>query len=205
MAARGLSPRVRGNHNDIAYHGRAAGSIPACAGEPGGRAYYHAIKEVYPRVCGGTGNAPYLAPGFDGLSPRVRGNLWPILLAACTVRSIPACAGEPARFLRLSRSYKVYPRVCGGTGSAWGGVRYRMGLSPRVRGNLFAQAFSAPRLRSIPACAGEPVTRFHSASTSKVYPRVCGGTHRRQRPLDSGKGLSPRVRGNRGLRPPDPR
>ena len=53
-SAKGLSPRVRGNlehwHNPYG----PAGSIPACAGEPGflrraGRDY-----PVYPRVCGGT-------------------------------------------------------------------------------------------------------------------------------------------------------
>ena len=53
----GLSPRVRGNRARRAFIPKRHRSIPACAGEPanaGGRA---ADSEVYPRVCGGTGNA----------------------------------------------------------------------------------------------------------------------------------------------------
>ena len=50
----------------------------------------------------------------------------------------------------------VYPRVCGGTDvyDRWG--EDRGGLSPRVRGNLYASVKNGIDLRSIPACAGEP-------------------------------------------------
>ena len=50
---------------------------------------------VYPRVCGGTQLAVFMATLDQGLSPRVRGN--PMrggAMAAC-LGSIPACAGEP--------------------------------------------------------------------------------------------------------------
>ena len=51
--------------------------------------------------------------------------------------------------------------------------------------------------RSIPACAGEPITPSWAKRAMKVYPRVCGGT--RHAPLKdlANVGLSPRVRGNR--------
>ena len=50
-----------------------------------------------------------------GLSPRVRGNHARRPDAVHRRRSIPACAGEPAKSdLRQSRR-GVYPRVCGGT------------------------------------------------------------------------------------------
>ena len=50
-----------------------------------------------------------------GLSPRVRGNHHYHLENTLSVRSIPACAGEP--FLKLAEESheRVYPRVCGGT------------------------------------------------------------------------------------------
>ena len=50
----GLSPRVRGNHEDSVHRFWHERSIPACAGEP--RAYIRMIatRRVYPRVCGGT-------------------------------------------------------------------------------------------------------------------------------------------------------
>ena len=118
---------------------------------------------------------------------------------------------------------RVYPRVCGGTASAGGSIRYW--------------------LRSIPACAGEPRWEpdrrrrpqsglsprvrgnrsyhlKHLTILLKVYPRVCGGTSDLKRltsfdqlngsiPACAGEpwilrrfkdvlpGLSPRVRGNR--------
>ena len=53
-AARGLSPRVRGNPDG--RRGRRCGqrSIPACAGEPVAVALRASVVGVYPRVCGGT-------------------------------------------------------------------------------------------------------------------------------------------------------
>ena len=50
--------------------------------------------------------------------------------------------------------------------------------------------------RSIPACAGEPITQEGLPCATKVYPRVCGGTHVRISPESTPRGLSPRVRGN---------
>ena len=76
-------PRVCGGTRG---HPRCAGdegSIPACAGEPGGSST-GSDGRVYPRVCGGTAEgtcsqAIRVYPGelIEGLSPRVRGNLWP--------------------------------------------------------------------------------------------------------------------------------
>ena len=50
----GLSPRVRGNRPIIPGTATTAGSIPACAGEPGHRTRATHRPRVYPRVCGGT-------------------------------------------------------------------------------------------------------------------------------------------------------
>ena len=54
MASRGLSPRVRGNHNLAVGALRCIGSIPACAGEPWTWIPLRSMTRVYPRVCGGT-------------------------------------------------------------------------------------------------------------------------------------------------------
>ena len=70
-------------------------SIPACAGEPSVTVSVITHIWVYPRVCGGTNNAPCNLHGHDGLSPRVRGNL---------------LEGE-----HEETRGPVYPRVCGGT------------------------------------------------------------------------------------------
>ena len=52
---------------------------------------------------------------------------------------------------------------------------------------------------SIPACAGEPKNHLRPSGQRIVYPRVCGGTPRRREVSGAFTGLSPRVRGNRGL------
>ncbi len=91
----GLSPRVRGNPNDVTRMRDAAGSIPACAGEPGCLPRLWESERVYPRVCGGTERARAFYVVVNGLSPRVRGNPSRSSTQKFEVGSIPACAGEP--------------------------------------------------------------------------------------------------------------
>ena len=214
---RGLSPRVRGN---LACPGRRLGderSIPACAGEPQQDHISRRAGQVYPRVCGGTKVACGLLLRLRGLSPRVRGNLGTAVPSDAAGLSIPACAGEPPQHGVPPFSDEVYPRVCGGTPPqnreattprvyprVCGGTRQPApvsgdlkGLSPRVRGNLGRPRTREPAGRSIPACAGEPVPAFGHRGRTGVYPRVCGGTPKRDRAEYMRKGLSPRVRGNR--------
>ena len=78
LVAPGLSPRVRGNRAAAGSSAAFSGSIPACAGEPGGWRQNPSGGGVYPRVCGGTGGAPEAAVAVAGLSPRVRGNRYDI-------------------------------------------------------------------------------------------------------------------------------
>ena len=70
----GLSPRVRGNPHPGPDPPRAAGSIPACAGEPPIPVPISSCGTVYPRVCGGTFSDCLRDRVHQGLSPRVRGN-----------------------------------------------------------------------------------------------------------------------------------
>ena len=93
----GLSPRVRGNLPLPEKRHRRGGSIPACAGEPVRVHTERRQPEVYPRVCGGTKEYAAVSVSGQGLSPRVRGNPSTASGPSCQSRSIPACAGEPAR------------------------------------------------------------------------------------------------------------
>ena len=194
----GLSPRVRGNQPDPrAANGRRR-SIPACAGEPVVTAADDHPHEVYPRVCGGTKISLAVLFAVLGLSPRVRGNPAGDAGATARPRSIPACAGEPRQGKTPLYRPVVYPRVCGGTAVRQRAVQHLMGLSPRVRGNRRAPARRPAPDGSIPACAGEPDSCGQLGGGVRVYPRVCGGTFGG---LPFGlpvRGLSPRVRGNRG-------
>ena len=74
------------------------------------------------------------------------------------------------------------------------------GLSPRVRGNQDDDPRVRGHVRSIPACAGEPHHPGKENLRAQVYPRVCGGTARVSFANAAPRGLSPRVRGNRGER-----
>ncbi len=192
----GLSPRVRGNRSDAVRRRAAVGSIPACAGEPGLFSPFLPPRQVYPRVCGGTlfDNSDRLF--LFGLSPRVRGNRIMQLTLWQQKRSIPACAGEPARCAVRRNCAVVYPRVCGGTQLFASRRIPILGLSPRVRGNRYPSHRQGIRSRSIPACAGEPQIGIAAAAKERVYPRVCGGTGNLIIPSSDALGLSPRVRGN---------
>ena len=152
----GLSPRVRGNPTTARAVWASPRSIPACAGEPGRWCTRWGLRRVYPRVCGGTYPALPPPPPPAALSPRVRGNLCTPPTASPFAGSIPACAGEPPPDPGRGAGRGVYPRVCGGTSTRSWAWRRQRGLSPRVRGNLSRKCRACPRMRSIPACAGEP-------------------------------------------------
>ena len=127
----------------------------------------------------------------------VRGNRQRLHPAKHSRRSIPACAGEPG--LTRTAAYKraVYPRLCGGTAIRIGAYDMPNGLSPPVRENPGMLFFIIMRLRSIPACAGEPRDAvFHHHATA-VYPHLCGGTEVNYPSDGNDAGLSPPVRGNR--------
>ena len=111
-------------------------------------------------------------------------------------RSIPACAGEPVIWSSSTRGVGVYPRVCGGTALRDEVAHLCCGLSPRVRGNHLSADGRFARVRSIPACAGEPDEMVASQVAMRVYPRVCGGTVKNGIVEADYGGLSPRVRGN---------
>ena len=199
--AEGLSPRVRGNRLTDPYAGNADRSIPACAGEPCQLPMPPNRCQVYPRVCGGTTIERSPRIRRIGLSPRVRGNR--LLSGYCWhwMRSIPACAGEPASASHGDVNMGVYPRVCGGTIEDKLDSVETKGLSPRVRGNLRMDRGPTQQCRSIPACAGEPTAGLSGGFIHEVYPRVCGGTLRITLRKTRICGLSPRVRGNPTLIP----
>ena len=120
---RGLSPRVRGSpvRGSSAVGLEFLGSIPACAGEPqaGSATWRCGDDRVYPRVCGGAIHCRMvMSDRGSRVYPRVCGGarITVLVHAAIHRRSIPACAGEPARLPSAMSSVDT-------------------GLSPRVRGS----------------------------------------------------------------------
>ena len=92
----GLSPRVRGIRERKRAIAAGEGSIPACAGDPHASISTGGACRVYPRVCGGSMGWEARNKYGTGLSPRVRGIHGDTMSGARWVRSIPACAGDPA-------------------------------------------------------------------------------------------------------------
>ena len=195
-----------------AWHGR--GSPRTVHSSPGGgslnsspfsralrRRWFHSRHRlsvaVYPRVCGGT-----IRPNLGiivrvGLSPRLRGNPCRLCRGLVAPGSIPAFAGEPTQPEGDVYVTGVYPRVCGGTITAYSAPAMVTGLSPRLRGNLRGRTKVHRKRGSIPAFAGEPGTQWRESHQTRVYPRVCGGTYCKPHLEVLRGGLSPRLRGNR--------
>ena len=157
----GLSPRMRGNPGTSPASRRAAGSIPAYAGEPCRQGHIRPQAEVYPRVCGGTVCNGWQLLRFEGLSPRMRGNRPTVSYSSGRPGSIPAYAGEPGGWDAWQIVDAVYPRVCGGTDDSVRRLMRKGGLSPRMRGNLPHRNPPSFRPGSIPAYAGEPIAAKH--------------------------------------------
>ena len=193
---RGLSPRVRGSLPCRQPGIPDERSIPACAGEPDGRLLVKSERQVYPRVCGGAPGQREHLLGALGLSPRVRGSRRQRVRRTGRIRSIPACAGEPATQHNDNAISWVYPRVCGGAIGPLEFVQYLLGLSPRVRGSHDEEEETSTGRRSIPACAGEPLGPAFRFGPHRVYPRVCGGADCGVLARREHHGLSPRVRGS---------
>ena len=175
----GLSPRVRGNRRKLRRLRTRRGSIPACAGQPARIRARFILNWVYPRVCGATVFTVFVQRVSRGLSPRVRGNRSVFQSLRVLFGSIPACAGQPVAQPLFQLRQWVYPRVCGATSNLHRRLAWSLGLSPRVRGNLQLRGPVLDRVRSIPACAGQPLLRPQSGHRTGVYPRVCGATNAR--------------------------
>ncbi len=89
-----------------------------------------------------------------------------------------------------------YPRSRRGTHLACGLPPLPPGLSPLARGNQRCSISVPSALGSIPARAGEPVSRPHSGAGTGVYPRSRGGTGPVRCFELLQAGLSPLARGN---------
>ena len=75
------------------------------------------------------------------------------------IGSIPALAGERSSRHGVFLQGGVYPRACGGTYPEIPQTAVRLGLSPRLRGNVEGPFSVLCRSGSIPALAGERVGR----------------------------------------------
>ena len=199
----GPSPRVRGSRTKSQAGFLAAGSIPACAGEPSAGVAVSGRPRVHPRVCGGAPVVALAKLRAWGPSPRVRGSRPSLQYAMGVKGSIPACAGEPFERGQKRTEHRVHPRVCGGALPCRRRPMCATGPSPRVRGSPGQLVERADGAGSIPACAGEPLFGGDQQHADKVHPRVCGGAAGSGVTTIAPSGPSPRVRGSRDVTTPN--
>ena len=150
----GSSPRVRGTLRSRSHPLSSWRFIPACAGNARVLATPLDLTTVHPRVCGERANYQTESQRRTGSSPRVRGTRRVCWGRDCTLRFIPACAGNAPPSQYGPRTESVHPRVCG----------------ERVRG----WPIGTLRLRFIPACAGNAKAGPLPNGKHPVHPRVCG-------------------------------
>ena len=192
----GVHPRVCGEPPCAPGRRRAPEVHPHVCGEPCSPASSAPSGWVHPRVCGGA-RSPRGRTAFPGgPSPRVRGSHCRARICPRRPRSIPACAGEPARRCSSQTLTAVHPRVCGGAHRAPRTAHSHRGPSPRVRGSRSIHLAPTHARRSIPACAGEPGARRALSDRYRVHPRVCGGALEARMRAVRITGPSPRVRGS---------
>ena len=147
----------------------------------------------------GGGYRPRPFPGrARGRSPHARGRRPHRRAGRPHRRSIPACAGEAVRRVRVVRQSGVDPRMRGG-----GYIRHylgtsMMGRSPHARGRPSLLGAGRHNPRSIPACAGEAQAKAGQTTSVRVDPRMRGGGGSSVITRQTVPGRSPHARGRPG-------
>ena len=149
--------------------------IPAYAGNALPASISRKSPSDHPRVCG------------------ERGSLAMTSISACWI--IPAYAGNATSLSGFPAVSTDHPRVCGERVLSSKRVERISGSSPRMRGTPSLPACEVPRMRIIPAYAGN--ARRHQWYPWKTpdHPRVCGERVVSMVLLFPWHGSSPRMRG----------
>ncbi len=109
----GLSPWVRGTHRRARRFLAYPRFIPVGAGNSASWQTGKHFLAVYPRGCGELGFVVTAALLVAGLSPWVRGTLFPTTRQAHDGRFIPVGAGNSSPKSLAASHSSVYPRGCG--------------------------------------------------------------------------------------------
>ena len=155
----------------------------------------------HPRACGERLWCATALSANSGLSPRVRGTLKRTEQRTPKNRIIPARAGNARWRATPGCAAADHPRACGERQRGGDVKESGYGSSPRVRGTREDTMRTIPRVRIIPARAGNATSILTGTDLAPDHPRACG--ERASDPpghiFDSGS--SPRVRGTRARGP----
>ena len=150
----GSSPRMRGTPRPGVCAGSSAGLIPTYAGNTVTSGGLRPDSRAHPHVCGEHGIIPATFPRREGSSPRMRGTLGDVVMAAEQKGLIPTYAGNTfCAFTSCSLRW-AHPHVCGEHRSSAFAGPISPGSSPRMRGTRQPHIHAGLRLRLIPTYAG---------------------------------------------------
>ena len=150
----GSSPRMRGTHGDVIGEIRAAGIIPAHAGNTLRSLGSLSANRDHPRACGEHRTMTPIRPFARGSSPRMRGTQNVSFLCCSTSGIIPAHAGNTSGILVCLRMAGDHPRACGEHVLSDAAFVRSQGSSPRMRGT--------------------PMRLYESVLFRRDHPRACG-------------------------------
>ena len=191
----GSSPRLRGTANSNPFTHLLIRFIPAPAGNSSMLRWPPWRRAVHPRACGEQCGVAVGVTGKTGSSPRLRGTVLSIKDHLPCNRFIPAPAGNSAASgIRACRP-PVHPRACGEQRCFRDSRMSAAGSSPRLRGTVKSELEYNPRLRFIPAPAGNRHTWQFVSRPISVHPRACGEQAWASFSTVFDGGSSPRLRG----------
>ena len=193
-----VHPRGRGEHGGLRlalFH--FSRFIPAGAGNTVGRRSGAVGEAVHPRGRGEHFARYRSRRQLSGSSPRARGTRLLTKLRAYLKRFIPAGAGNTQTLQSTQMPHPVHPRGRGEHTVQHVRKSWVCGSSPRARGTPRLRLHHNPRLRFIPAGAGNTHRGGPRHASQPVHPRG-RGEHPWHRCRDLGNhGSSPRARGTR--------
>ena len=130
----GSPPRVRGTVPNLATQYGGNRITPACAGNRMTKRYIYGEGGDHPRVCGEQYPCWHFGRPHHGSPPRVRGTVFPTILAGNAHRITPACAGNRPPPFAAAWCTGDHPRVCGEQALGRSVPDHQKGSPPRVRG-----------------------------------------------------------------------
>ena len=219
----GSPPRVRGSQYGRHQSTHAPGIIPAGAGLTHIQQTSGRRGRDHPRGCGAhsrrsdkmgrlSGSSPRMrgspyTPGRHppaGSSPRMRGSQLRVLQLHGQAGIIPADAGLTQFSIISVLLPRDHPRGCGAHTRTSARNSTQWGSSPRVRGSHSRAVRALAYVGIIPAGAGLTLLSCFLCAYPWDHPRGCGAHQARRAMLWQFMGSSPRVRGSREDRHPQP-
>ena len=191
----GSSPHMRGKPGNKGAGCVGRRIIPAHAGQTQTIRTGYAHHADHPRTCGANGGLAALAAKGGGSSPHMRGKQQGARHLLRVARIIPAHAGQTRSRSGPAPDPKDHPRTCGANALAYRIREGRDGSSPHMRGKRRPALRHYPRVRIIPAHAGQTYRPDCSRRSCPDHPRTCGANAMREGLFHKLAGSSPHMRG----------